>query len=185
MPGPFIVRNSDVTLEGNQKHSFFVTNSQLYKTRLIILVLVVAHITWRIARAKSHYFYFLTNWNWLINLLYFSIVVLLTTKPSPKPYTKNLVFKYFYSSSVCLSWIVTIVYWALLSEELFTDISVELKIVGTLSHILNIVFPMIDLFCKILVLIPSKQGNRPFIMGIRANHAICPLHVHGPHVTIF
>lgn len=149
--GPFIVRNSDVTLERDEKHSYFITNPQLYQTRLVLLALVVAHITWRLVRAQTAYFYYLTNWNWLINLVYFTLVVVLTTKRTPT-YTENLVFKYFYSSTVCLSWIVTIVYWTLLSGEIFdNELSVEQKIGGTLSHVLNIIYPMIDLACKIYI----------------------------------
>ena len=48
---------------------------------------------------------------------------------------------------MAISPIVTLIYWSVLSKELFQpEVSLDYKITGSISHSLNMIFPILDLF---------------------------------------
>ena len=152
MPGPFIERHSETTLEEDKKDSYFVTNSQLFKTRVSFLVAISGYIIYEIIQRRSRYFYYLTDWNWLLNFVYFLVAIILSSKRFSGRSSDYFVFKYFYACTVCLSWVVTVVFWGFIVtnqpfevEEVLDVIPLEVAITGTISHLLNIILPLIDL----------------------------------------
>ena len=132
--------------EDDQIHSFFITNSQLFKTRLVIATLVFSNIVWMITVVKASYFLFLTNWTWILNCIYFLLALALSNRQRPP--TDYYVFKYFYSCLASIPWIVSIVFFSLLKSEISHTVSVDQRLMKVLSHTMIIFFPIIDLFRK-------------------------------------
>jgi hypothetical protein len=84
----------------------------------------------------------------ILNSLYFTTAVLTTIKSLPStPPKDHPAFLFFFANVASIPWLVTIIYWWLLSSDLFDPMAtLEAKFGGSLSHTINIVFPLVDLF---------------------------------------
>ena len=133
-------------------NSYFVSDQTLMIVRLIFALLSTANVCWLLICEGPLYFYYLTHWNWMLNCVHFWVGAI-NKIPTQSPLLKAL-----FASSQSLSWIVSLVYWAVLhdSNQPLVDLVSQ-----TISHSLNLIFPLIDLFlCRIILRFP---------------HVICPV----------
>ena len=123
--------------------SYFVSDSVLWWFRLLSLTLTASLLCWRLTVEGYKYFYYLTNWNWILNFLFFA-AALTHRNPSFSPLLNSL-----FAAVQPISWIVTIVFWALLFDS--TKAPVDL-FSQSISHSLNLLLPLIDLFLNRIIL---------------------------------
>lgn len=136
----------------NPTDSYFIRDKTLGLLRLIFAVLITTHVTWRLVEERGGYFYYLTNWNWILNLAYFWVAAT-HKRPSSSPFLNTL-----FASSQSISWIVTLVFWVLLFDATDSAAGLSSQII---SHSFNLIFPLIDLFlCRIILHLP---------------HIVCPI----------
>jgi hypothetical protein len=123
--------------------SLITTNKRLLYWRLFIALFYIAYISWRVSLFGWFYWYFITDWNWGINVVYFlsGAYLCYTNQPS------NTLHKCLFAIVNSVSWIATIVFWSLLNELVFSDKwTISDRIDGAIGHSVNLLFPLIDLF---------------------------------------
>lgn len=101
-------------------------------------------MTWRICECGLFYFYFLTDWNWTFNLIYFvtgALECLFTSKRIKQAH------RILFSISQPISWFVFIFFWTILSGQFAKpNLTIGDRIDLVVAHALNLLFTTVDLF---------------------------------------
>ncbi|KAJ3324634.1 hypothetical protein HDV06_006527 [Boothiomyces sp. JEL0866] len=146
-----MLKESQPISEKTQSHSHFLSIKSNFIAHLVIVVLIYGYTFWNIAMEGAQYFYYLTHWNWLTNLIYFTSALLMSfshLKQAPINSSWAKVHYALFSVIQPLSWLVSTVFWALLAKSLVFGASVNTldRYTGAASHVFNLVFPLIELF---------------------------------------
>ncbi|KAI8897928.1 hypothetical protein BC833DRAFT_15746 [Globomyces pollinis-pini] len=137
--------------------------SPLLAFRIICFVYVSFWICYGIFFQKQnyHYFFFLTNWNWMLDWLYFLVAILMVKSPT----TYLRVYQVFMAIIPTISTIVVVVFWCLLNTLVFgPNRPTEMRVSSTVSHTLNFILPIIDIYCTNDIILTWKHGIYPVIV---------------------
>ncbi|KAI8897292.1 hypothetical protein BC833DRAFT_54517 [Globomyces pollinis-pini] len=130
-----------------------VTNHTLFVSRVSTTIFFVSWILWRLATEGWRYLFFLTNWNWILNSVYFAISSLYcysVIHQSKMRHILKSIHIIMFAVVMTISWIVAFGFWTLLSKSVVDpNRLVTERMISALAHILNLIFPIFDLFlCK-------------------------------------
>ncbi|KAI8905163.1 hypothetical protein EDD86DRAFT_249365 [Gorgonomyces haynaldii] len=134
--------------------SYFISPKWLLIIRIVLFLYVMFNfIAGAMLSGAAQYFRFFTNLNWAAISIYLLLVVFASLThvlgdrmPIKLSYTSApLLYDFMFVNVTCLSWIVSIVYWALLTQYLFSDIPTYYRVVSAGPHTLNWLGMMFEL----------------------------------------
>jgi hypothetical protein len=146
-----------------------VKEKTLLVYRISSLITVIGYNIYRLNRRGSEYFYFLTNWNWIVLIIYFTVAsrhsyscLKGTTSP-----IFEMIYRIGFALIQALSWTVTITYWILLAnaELSSTVLGLEIKVDNIIAHSLNLILLLIDLFIS-RVQLAWKDAIYPILFAL-------------------
>jgi hypothetical protein len=110
--------------------------------QIFCALFIFSYQIWRISLVGLLQFYFLTNYTWFINGLYFTFVTL-----EFFGYGFPRVIHVLFSLSQIFSWHISIMFWVLLSGSLgLTTVDTITKVDWVFSHTFSLILPLVDLW---------------------------------------
>ncbi|KAJ3272630.1 hypothetical protein HDV01_005377 [Terramyces sp. JEL0728] len=131
-----------------ENHSYFLSNLNVLKIHIFMVLFLYTYDALNIIVYGAFYFYFLTNWNWIINTIYFTFALyksyLVYNGQQVGPLLQKALFGFF-ALIQPVSWLVSVVFWALLSPGMvFHNTNAFDRNTCIISHTLNLIFPLVE-----------------------------------------
>ncbi|KAI8897931.1 hypothetical protein BC833DRAFT_591881 [Globomyces pollinis-pini] len=127
-----------------------VSNQTLLYIRILFGLITLVWNVWRTAATGWVYFLFLTDWNWIMDTLFFFVGASYTYAVINNGEQKeSLRTAYIGLFAVCntIGWIVSVGFWLLLNSIVFgAEASTFDRYSQTWAHTFNLFLPLIDLF---------------------------------------
>ena len=136
-------------MKGQKQHEYSleISNSSLLLLRISMAVFFYFYISWRFSLFGLFYWYFLTDWNWGLNFIYFCLGSLEIIMGRKFPRILRVVHKFLFSAVQTISWLVGIIFWILLSSILLSEeMSTIDKIDQVVGHSMNLIPVVLDLY---------------------------------------
>ncbi|KAJ3303652.1 hypothetical protein HDV03_003626 [Kappamyces sp. JEL0829] len=130
-------------MEASKPPSHFFSRRTMLKWRVTCVVFFFGYITWRVLLyGPMRYFYILTGWNFVFDLVYFFFGVLVLVRPASR--FLGVVHRCLFSCVQTIGWIVCLVFWIFLSGKWNQLTSGWEKTDMFIGQIFNLLLPILD-----------------------------------------
>lgn len=136
-------------MKGEKQHhySLEISNSTFLLFRLSMAVFYYYYISWRFSLFGLFYWYFLTDWNWGLNFIYFCLGSMEIIFGKRFPNTLRVAHNFLFAAVQTISWLVGIIFWILLSSILLSEeMSLIDKMDQVIGHSMNLIPVVLDLY---------------------------------------
>lgn len=141
-PTPLLERRLETALP--LRLSLLVSNRTLCVFRISASLFYLSYILWRLSVTGIVYIWWFTDWNWILNLVYFASATALSLIPNPYRIHSRL-HKHLFSAILPISILVSLTFWLIIVWELPSHLWEREKFDLITGHSLNLLFPFIEL----------------------------------------